>query len=215
MRERASKIDETRRRITEAAVRLHTSVGPSEASFAAVADEAGVTRLTLYRHFATREELFAACMSHWRDAHPPPDPAAWSAIEPFERRLRRAISDLYRWYAENADDLYPVYRDVTATPEGAHRARRDAIERMAAHVIGADATDRRAVRAAVHHVLGYWTWRSLAVDEGCSADEAVDLAVRFVLAASRARPAPSSAGVSAVTRSSPPGGSRERSRTRP
>ena len=33
-----------------------------------------MTRLTLYRHFAGRDELFAACMSHWRAAHPPPDP---------------------------------------------------------------------------------------------------------------------------------------------
>ena len=40
--------------ITEAAVRLHTSVGPSETSFPAVAQAAGVTRLTLYRHFASR-----------------------------------------------------------------------------------------------------------------------------------------------------------------
>ena len=52
MQRRAAQVDETRLKITEAAVRLHTTVGPSQTSIAAVAEEAGVTRLTVYRHFA-------------------------------------------------------------------------------------------------------------------------------------------------------------------
>ena len=41
------------------------------------------------------------------------------------------------------------------------------------------------LRSAVNHVLGFWTWHSLAVDEGCSPDEAANLAVGFVLSARR------------------------------
>ena len=185
MQRRASHVDDTRRRITEAAVGLHTTVGPSETSFAAVAEAAGVTRLTLYRHFATREELFAACMSHWRAQHPPPDVDAWSQVRPFESRLRRAVDELYHWYAENGDDLYPLYRDAAFTPSTTHRARRENIARMTDAILGRGS--RQALRAAIGHVLGFWTWRSLAVEEGCSHSEAVDLAVRFVLAASRRR----------------------------
>ena len=185
MQRRASHVDDTRRRITEAAVGLHTTVGPSETSFAAVAEAAGVTRLTLYRHFATREELFAACMSHWRAAHPPPDVDAWRRIRSFEARLRLAVDELYRWYAENGDDLYPLYRDAAFTPSTTHRARRENIERMADAILGR--RSGRAIRAAIGHVLGFWTWRSLAVDEGSSHSEAVDLAVRFVLASSKRR----------------------------
>lgn len=187
MQRRASQVDDTRRRITEAAVRLHTTVGPSETSFAAVAEEAGVTRLTLYRHFSGRDELFAACMSHWRASHPPPDPMAWTTVRSFERRLRRAVDELYRWYAVNAADLYPVYRDAAFTPAATHRARRENIERMVDVVLesGAGRARAQAVRAAIGHVLGFWTWRSLAIDEGCPHEEAVELAVRFVLAASR------------------------------
>lgn len=186
MRRRAAHVHETRRRITEAAVRLHTTVGPSETSFAAVAEAAGVTRLTLYRHFADRDELFAACMSHWRALHPPPDPTEWTMVRPFERRLRVAVHGMYGWYAENAADLEPIYRDAAFTPASTHRARRENIERMADAVLLSDGDVPRghAVRAAVGHVLGFPTWRSLAVEEGCSLDEAVELAVRFVLAAS-------------------------------
>ena len=187
MQQRAASVDDTRRRITEAAVRLHTSIGPSETSFAAVADEAGVTRLTLYRHFADRDELFTACMTHWRASHPPPDVQAWTLVRSFERRLRRAVDELYSWYAENAGDLYPVYRDAAFTPAATHRARRENIDRMTDAVLGSTGTHARAqpTRAALGHVLGFWTWRSLAVDEECSHAAAVELAVRFVLAATR------------------------------
>lgn len=188
MQRRASNVDETRRRITEAAVRLHTTVGPSETSFAAVAEAAGVTRLTLYRHFANRDELFTACMSHWRALHPPPDPTTWTTVRSFERRLRLAVRDLYAWYAENAGDLEPIYRDAAFTPAGTRRARRENIERMADAVLlpDDDAAGGHAVRAALGHILGFPTWWSLAMEEGCSRDEAVELAVRFVLAATSA-----------------------------
>jgi AcrR family transcriptional regulator len=186
MRQRAVSVDVTRRRITEAAVRLHTSVGPSATSFAAVADEAGVTRLTLYRHFSSKEELFAACMTHWRAAHPAPDAERGGRIRSFERRLRTAIDEMYRWYAANAADLYPIYRDVAFTPDATQRARRANVEHMVAALLGGVAPSAE-LRAALGHVLGYGTWRSLTVDEASSHEAAVDLAARFVLAARRAR----------------------------
>jgi AcrR family transcriptional regulator len=166
-------------------VRLHTSVGPSATSFAAVAEEAGVTRLTLYRHFADRDELFAACMSHWRATHPPPEVDVWRSERSFDRRLHRALDDLYRWYAENDSDLYPVYRDVAFTPATTHEARRANVEGMADAILGPAARSprMRPGRAALRHVLGYWTWRSLTIDEACAHDEAVALAVGFVLSA--------------------------------
>jgi AcrR family transcriptional regulator len=179
-------MDDTRRRITEAAVRLHTTVGPSETSFAAVAEAAGVTRLTLYRHFRDRDALFAACMSHWRAAHPAPDIAAWREIRSFQDRLRRAVGELYGWYAGNAEDLYPLYRDAAFTPASTHRARRENIERMTDAILRRrTSTGSNTLRAAIGHVLGFWTWRSLVVEQDCSQRDGVELAVRFVLAESK------------------------------
>lgn len=64
MRKRLEDVEETRRRIVEAAVKLHGSVGPSHTTFSAVAERAGVQRSTVYRHFPDEEALFGACTSH-------------------------------------------------------------------------------------------------------------------------------------------------------
>lgn len=186
MGRRADTVDQTRQRITEAAVRLHTTVGPSATSMSAVAEEAGVTRLTLYRHFPSKDALFGACMSHWRSLHPPPDPVAWHEIAALEDRARRALSDLYRWYGANGDDLYPIYRDAAYTPESNQRARQATSDRMITAVLGdteASGGARRRVRAVLGHVMSFWTWRSLVVDQSLATHEAAAMALGFVLSA--------------------------------
>ena len=184
MGRRADLVDQTRQRITEAAVRLHTSIGPSATSMSAVADEAGVTRLTLYRHFPSKDELFGACMGHWRSLHPPPQPDRWRAIPTFEARVRRALDDLYGWYSQNGDDLFPIYRDAAFTPASNRRARQTTNERMVDAMLGdADGEgSARRLRAAIGHVVGFWTWHSLVVDQGLSTAEASVMAAEFVLA---------------------------------
>ena len=93
-RRRAELEDQTRHRITEAAVRLHGSIGPARTTMSAVAREAGVQRSTLYRHFPTEAELFGACSRHWGSLNPPPDPAAWRQIADPAERLRTALDEL-------------------------------------------------------------------------------------------------------------------------
>jgi AcrR family transcriptional regulator len=176
-------------RITEAAVRLHTSVGPSATSMSAVADEAGVTRLTLYRHFPSKDELFVACMGHWRALHPPPDPESWRPIPTLEARVRQALGEIFRWYAENGDDLYPIYRDAAHTPASNRRARQATNDRMADAILGdvGPGAVARRLRAAIGHVVGFWTWRSLVVDQGLSTKDASAMAAEFVLSATADR----------------------------
>jgi AcrR family transcriptional regulator len=188
MRKRGEAVDRTRQRITDAAVELHTSVGPSAASMSAVADRAGVTRVTLYRHFSSMDDLFRACMTHWRSMHPLPDPDRWRSIPIFERRLRSALAELYGWYAENGDDLYPVYRDAAHTPQSTRLARRETNDRQAEAILGDLAVTgaaRQRLRAAIGHAVQFWTWHSLARDQGQSTREAAALAADFVLAAIR------------------------------
>ncbi len=183
MRRRAELVDGTRRRIVEAAIHLHTTVGPANTSISTVADEAGVTRLTVYRHFPDIEELFAACRGHWFDLHRPPDVAAWRAIPDLEVRARRAFGELYGWYRENADDLYPINRDAMTMPAGAQEARRAESAALADALVGGHAgggRDGRALRAVAGHLVSYWTWRSLVVEQGLTNEAAVDLAVRIL-----------------------------------
>src|SRR4029077_13480877 len=64
----------------------------------ALADQAGVTRLTVYRHFPDDLALFAACSAHWASGQELPDPQAWNRIADPAQRLRAGLSDLYRFY---------------------------------------------------------------------------------------------------------------------
>src|SRR4051794_1391044 len=71
-RRRAELEEQTRRRITESAVALHGTIGPSRTSMSAVAERAGVRRSTLYRHYPDEAALFEACSAHWVAANPWP-----------------------------------------------------------------------------------------------------------------------------------------------
>jgi AcrR family transcriptional regulator len=182
MKRRSELVEQTRRRITDATIRLHTTIGPANTSIAAIAEEAGVTRLTVYRHFPTLDELFVACRGHWRDEHQPPDIRAWGAIPGLAERTHQAFGELYGWYLANSDDLYPNNRDFDAMPRSTQktiRAERRALAQ--ALVEGHDGGESgRRLRAISGHLVNYWTWRSLVVDEGLPNDEAVDLAVRIL-----------------------------------
>jgi AcrR family transcriptional regulator len=179
-RRRAELEDETRRRITEAAVELHGSVGPARTTISAVAERAGVQRATLYRHFPDEEALFEACSSHWAAQNPLPDLADWAAIGDPEERLRVALSALYAWYEGGQEMLERTTRDAALVP-----AMRSASERMGGWFAEAVATilrgrpergaRRRRVEAAVAHSVSFFTWRSLVRDQGLSDSEAVDL----------------------------------------
>ena len=87
-KKRADDVAETRLRITEAAIELHGTVGPSRTTLSAVARRAGVERRTLYRHFPTEAELFAACSTHYFAANPWPDLDGWRAIRDPRRAAR-------------------------------------------------------------------------------------------------------------------------------
>src|SRR5918998_73463 len=97
-RRRAEQEAETRRRITEAAVKLHGTVGPAKTTVSGIAREAGVQRATVYRHFPDEEAIYEACTSHYNALHPPPDLGRWAAVADPDERLRVALSELYAFY---------------------------------------------------------------------------------------------------------------------
>ena len=94
MGRRAERVDETRERITEAAVRLHTTVGLSRASIAAIAEAAGVTSL---RFIATSRTSTRCTRRAWPTGPPaipdrtPGHGAPSRAWNRARSRLRRAV----------------------------------------------------------------------------------------------------------------------------
>src|SRR5919109_2141303 len=98
LKQRAERLADTRRRITEATLELHCTVGPAATQISEIARRANVQRRTVYNHFPDNASLFAACSAHWRALHPAPDPTAWDGD------LRAALRELYAWYRERSEE---------------------------------------------------------------------------------------------------------------
>ena len=185
---RAEQESETRRRIVEAVFALHGEIGPARTTIKAIAQRAGVERLTVYRHFADEGAIFAACDAHFRSETPPPDPAAWADIVDPAERLRAALVAFYGFYRRGENMIANAERDAVGLPALAVvMAPRDAMlagvreDLLAAWPVGDRARTRLA--AAIAHALRFDTWRSLARVEGLEDAEAAELMVDLARAA--------------------------------
>ncbi len=184
MRRRAEQMASTRQRIIEAAVALHGSIGPAATTIAAIAEAAGVTRLTVDRHFPDDAALFDACSAHWMSGQQPPDPGAWSQVGDPAGRLRAGLADLYRFYRADAGMLANIYRDVTTLPGAHQRFLRDQAgisRQVLAEPFGGTARQRRQIRAVIGHATSFWTWHSLCLEQGLSNAEAIEAMTGMVL----------------------------------
>lgn len=154
---RAESETETRDRIVEALMTLHEEVGPARTTVSAVAAQAGVERLTVYRHFPDENAMLTACSSRWAELHPAP------AI-PEKGSPRRALLALYAWYRRNARMLAQINADAERVP-----ALRDVVQRQNDAYLDAFAAalertfPRRSAarKATLRHAIEFSTWRSL------------------------------------------------------
>jgi AcrR family transcriptional regulator len=132
----------------------------------AVAKRAGVERRTLYRHFPTDADLFAACSTHYFTANPWPDLGSWSAIPDPHQRLEQALDELYAYYERTE----PMFSDVLRDAELVDFAR-DAVVPLQAYLeqaaeiltVGRPVRGRRRhlLVGALRHALAFSTWQSL------------------------------------------------------
>jgi AcrR family transcriptional regulator len=181
LKRRAERKAETRQRIVQAAVDLHTSIGPARTTVSSVAKRAGVQRHTVYAHFPDERTLFHACSAHWRALHPFPSVESWLAIGDATERLRLALHEVYAWYEAVAEDLAVLNRDRTVhelTGE-LQRERMHALS-LARDLLASGWPRRKTVRAAIGHALEFETWRSLVRRNGLTQNQAVDAMLGFV-----------------------------------
>lgn len=159
---RALKQEETRRRIVEAAVDLHCSVGPARTTVAQIAERAGVQRHTYYAHFPDERDLFLACSALALERDPLPVVAEWRAFEPGRERVREGLTQLYGWYQRNAGQAACVLRDAEhhALTREIVALRMTPTFEQAATTLGEGLSDR--ARALLLVALQFATWRTLA-----------------------------------------------------
>lgn len=185
LKQRAEKQQETRRRIVEAVVDLHEQIGLTQTTISAIAEKAGVQRLTVYRHFPDERALFHACMTHWMNENPLPDPEPWlDTADPCER-LRRGLSELYAYYQRVEPMLTNVERDAPLLPVVAEiqEPMVEAFRRIYQVLIdgfGAAADRQPLLAAALSHALAFGTWRSLAREQGLDNDQVTRLMLILV-----------------------------------
>jgi AcrR family transcriptional regulator len=192
LKRRADEMARTRRRITEAAVDLHGTVGPSRTTLSAVAERAGVQRHTVYRHFPTEADLFGACSAHWVAANALPDREPWRTISDPHRRFATALDELYAYYERTEPMLSNVLRDAelvdalrpTLVPMQAFLS--ETVEILAVGW-GARGRRRRVLKAAIAHAIDFNTWRSLTASGEITRTEGVELVTALVEAAAAPR----------------------------
>jgi AcrR family transcriptional regulator len=184
LKQRAENVEETRRKIVEAAVELHGTVGPARTTVSAIAERAGVQRQTYYRHFPEEHELFAACSGMWQETHQPPDPEGLREIADGVERVRAALTGLYAFYDDGEQMIANVARDaaVHKTTAETARWRMEAMTQLREILIEGlgPAADSARVQALVDLALDFTTWRGLVRRSGLSRDDAVELFVEML-----------------------------------
>ena len=181
LKERALQQAETRQRIVDATVKLHTSVGPAHTTIKAIAEAAGVERLTVYRHFPNADSLYGACTARGRELWPPPRIANWAGIADPEVRLRTALLEIYDYYDRRGDGLAVIFRDIEAWPAWLRDSQRQQRQAMVNSLMrGRPARARRLLRAVLAHALDFHTYRSLVKEQQLKIQDAVQLMIQLV-----------------------------------
>jgi AcrR family transcriptional regulator len=161
LQKRAESRDQTRRRIVEAAVDLHCTVGPARTTVSQIAKRAGVQRHTYYAHFPDDRSLFLACSELALEAGPLPEVARLKYISAGRDRIRTGLELFYGWFGRNREHAACVLRDAAD-----HALTREMVElriapafHEAAEIMGESLSDRSRVMLGL--ALDFHCWRNL------------------------------------------------------
>ena len=180
LKRRAEAQAETRRRIVEAAVDLHGTVGPANTTISMIAEKAGVQRHTFYSHFPDERSVLMACSAHSLEQAPMPDAAPWRAIADPVKRLQVGLRAVYDWFERNETLVACVLRDAET-----HELVREIVAlRYAPGIggwhealsIGLNAKQRPMLTVA----LSYHTWRTLTREARLKQPDAVKAMVKAI-----------------------------------
>jgi AcrR family transcriptional regulator len=185
MKRRAERQKETHRRITEAAIELHESVGPARTTVSAIAEKARVQRHTYYAHFPELKDLYQACMGLHVKQNPMPDPSSWAEVADAEARLRVALSEVYAYYSANEAMLANVLRDAPLDPVAQETmvpfyAYWETVRDTIADAFDASGERREALLGAIALAQDFQTWRTLVRQQGLDQERAAELMVGMV-----------------------------------
>jgi AcrR family transcriptional regulator len=106
MDKRKAAVEETRRRILEATLALHSEKGIFGTSWQDIAKRADVSVGTVYKHFPSLDELVPACGELMYAITRPPSledaPQIFAGASSLEERLGRLVDELFGFYERGA-----------------------------------------------------------------------------------------------------------------
>ncbi|MCK5307483.1 MAG: TetR/AcrR family transcriptional regulator [Zetaproteobacteria bacterium] len=185
---RAEQQEQTRARIVNATVALHEELGPAKTSIKAIAERAGVQRLTVYRHFPDENSLFLACSTQWLTLNPPPDYAEWEKFEQADVRNFEVLLAFYQYY-RNTEKLWTkIYRDIEQVPAVRNvmvdfEAYLDTVRDGLLAPWGLKGKSKRQMSITLRHALRFSTWQSLEC-ENLKDKQIADLVMGWIQAIS-------------------------------
>lgn len=191
LKERAESQQRTRQRIAKAAAELHEQVGPAGTTVAEIARRAGVSRLTVYKHFPDDAALYPACAAHHIAENPLPDFDAALAPENPVDRVRALLTTVYAdWYRGWGRMMRNLQRDRRSDPV-LDEYMRDSSDAGLARLADAatagfelEAGSVTRVRSLVRVALDFWTWDRLEA-EGLSDRQKAELMTEAIAGIAR------------------------------
>jgi AcrR family transcriptional regulator len=115
MDKRRAAVEETRQRILEATLALHSEKGIFGTSWQDIAQRADVSVGTVYKHFPSLDELVPACGELMYAITRPPSledaPQIFAGAHSLEERLERLISELFDFYERGASYIETDFQE--------------------------------------------------------------------------------------------------------
>ena len=178
---RAASVDDTKRRILEAANAEYAKHGVEGTSMHAVARSADVAPGTVRYHYATPEALAEAVATQWVATMGMPDPAAIDSSLPFAERFRSLVSMIYD-LLERSEPIYEVWRKSPNHPAfvAVEEEFNLAVGTMLAAALGDRMSNAEAV--AVASVMIDPGFRGTLISRGIAPDRAIEVASELGLA---------------------------------
>jgi AcrR family transcriptional regulator len=165
MDKRKAAVEETKRRILEATLALHSEKGIFGTSWQDIARRADVSVGTVYKHFPSLDELVPACGELMYAITRPPSlddaPEIFAGAHTLEERLGRLISELFDFYERGAPYIETDFQErrLAAVQEWEAYMRATIAGLVREALVSAE-PDERTVQA-VSALVDFSTFKSL------------------------------------------------------
>jgi AcrR family transcriptional regulator len=161
MEKRATATAETRRRILEASLMLHSQKGMLATTWDDIARAAGVAVGTVYYHFPSFDELIPACSGFGRQLNPLPTSQIFLGVRGTKQRVERLVRALAEFYRKAQGPLFFTFAERVAVPAVDRLANElmASVHSVVQEALGPDAPPKAV--AAADALLDFRVWDAM------------------------------------------------------